>query len=673
LFRRKKLFLFFVTPLLIISLLLIGSLFLLFLRTPIPELNPYVGTQATVVTYESGAEIGRFASENRIELDLIRIPMHLRNAVMAAEDKGFYSQPAFSVKGILRAAINNLTGGELQGGSTITQQYAKIAYLTPERTISRKIEELFVAIRIEQNFSKSEILESYLNTVYFGRGAYGVETASNQYFDKSVFELTLSEAIFLASLIRSPGLYDLYLSVENERRARDRFDFIALGMLDQGWISNQAFEGLKFPLVLPRSQIQSFSGTKGHLLEHVRTELSQLGFTEDQIQKGGLRVATTLNSQYQSAAERVVRIGRPKDSPDDLHVGLVAIEPGTGRILAMYGGEDYLKRQLNNATQAITQAGSTFKIFGLAAALERGIPLSSIWDGRSPQVFYGAGQPYRVSNYGNTQFQKISLLRATANSVNTIFVRIAYRTGFSLPVEIARRSGIPSSVEMLPTPSFVLGVSSPRVIDVASAFATFAADGINARPYIVQSVTDSDSKVIYEAKAIRQRAISKSVAADVTYALRSVVQSGTATGALYDLGRPAAGKTGTSQNNASAWFTGYTPDLAASVALFRDDATESLNGIGGLTSVTGGSIPARIWKLFVKEALRDKPIRYFGSPAFIGGTKPIDLINPSPSASPSRTRDSKQTPEDKKPKLPKLPGVTSKPIPLPSVTTKKIP
>jgi membrane peptidoglycan carboxypeptidase len=369
------------------------------------------------------------------------------------------------------------------------------------------------------------------------------------------------------------------------------------------------------------------------------------------------------------AAELAVLRESPKDPPEDLHIGLIAIKPGDGAITAMYGGRDYLNRQLNDVTQSITQAGSTFKTFALVAALERGIPLSSIWDGKSPQIFYGAGSPYTVRNYGNASFGKISLLRATALSVNTIFVRVAYRVGFASIVDAARRAGIPESVEMIPTPSFVLGVSSPRVIDVANSFATFAAEGLKSKPYLVSEVLQLGDKRIYVVKKEVNRVFAKNVMADLNYALRGVIRSGTASSALGNFPRPVAGKTGTSQNNASAWFVGYTPQIATAVALFRDDATEELTNIGGLQSVTGGSFPASIWNRFSLKALENLPVANFAYPAFIGGTKPIDLINPSPTPKPSASKAKKDAP----PKIPSIPKGSGKPIPLPNTSVKPIP
>jgi membrane peptidoglycan carboxypeptidase len=288
----------------------------------------------------------------------------------------------------------------------------------------------------------------------------------------------------------------------------------------------------------------------------------------------------------------------------------------------MYGGKDYLTRQLNDATQAIAQAGSTFKPFALIAGLEQGIPLTSMWNGDSPQTFDDAGKPYPVANYGLEGWGQISLLKATASSVNTVFVPLGIKVGPDNVVDAARRAGIPESVAMMPTPSVVLGVASPKVIDVASAYATFAANGIYAKPYLISQVLGSNKGVLYEGRPQTQEVFAADVMADLTYALKNVVTSGSGFAAL-KLGRPAAGKTGTSQSNASAWFSAYTPQLAASVALFRDDATQSLKGIGGLTSVTGGSFPARIWTAFMKGALKGEPILDFPAPSNIGGLEPV--------------------------------------------------
>lgn len=594
----------------------------------IPDPNAYVNSQSTIIQYSNGEEIGRIGSQNRQILPLAKIPLNLRNAVMAAEDRNFYSNKAFSVTGIARALLNNLKSGTLngEGGSTITQQYAKTAFLSPSRTIQRKIKELVISLKLENSFSKDQILENYLNTIYFGRGSYGVQTASQQYFNRNADQLSLSQIAVIASILRSPGYYDPSLSEENEVRLKNRFEYVINGMLDREWITPEEAAKVKFPTVIPRTKSGQLSGPKGHIVAAVQKEMGKLGFSEDQLLIGGLVIKTTLNQKAQQSAVDAVTKLYPKKAPDNLHIGLAAIRPGTGEIIAMYGGADYLARQLNDATQSIALAGSTFKPFAIIAALEAGIPLTSMWNGDSPQIFDDLGKPYEVSNYGDEGWGQIDLLQATKHSVNTVFVPLGQFAGLEKVVDVARRAGIPESIAMVPSPSVVLGVASPHVIDVASAYATFAAQGIYSKPYLIASVTGPNKGVLYEGESQTQEVFSKDVMADLTYALKATINGGTGAAAL-KLGRPAAGKTGTSQSNASAWFSAYTPQLAASVALFRDSASESLNGIGGLTSVTGGTFPARIWTAFMKGALKGEPIMSFPAPTNVGGLDPIVITS----------------------------------------------
>ena len=596
----------------------------------IPNPNDYVNSQATIIQYSNGAEIGRIGAQNRTIVPLAKIPLNVRHAVLAAEDRSFYTNRAFSVTGILRAVVNNLRGGALQGGSTITQQYAKTAFLTPQRSIQRKIKELVIAIKLENQLSKDQIFENYLNTIYFGRGSYGVETAAQQYFNRSVDHLSIAQSAVLASILRSPGYYDPSYSKENADRLNARFHYVIDGMANANWITKKEAASIKFPLVRDRVTSGSLSGPKGHIIALAQKDLNALGFSDDQLMIGGLIVRTTLDQKAQQSAVDAVDKQTPVKAPADLHVGLVAIRPGTGEIIALYGGKDYLVRQLSDATQAIALGGSTFKPFALIAALEQGIPLTSMWDGNSPQVFDDLGKPYPVSNYGDEQWGQIDLLKATAHSVNTIYVPLGIKVGPDKVVDVARRAGIPLSVELMPTPSVVLGPASPHVIDIAAAYATFAAQGVYAKPYLISQVQGPNKGVLYEAKPQGQEVFSKDVMADLTYALTEVVRSGTATYGTTGLGRPAAGKTGTSEQNASAWFSGYTPQLAASVAFFRDNASMTLNGIGGLTSVTGGTFPAKVWTAFMKGALAGEPKMYFPKPVHIGGTDPIVITTPTP-------------------------------------------
>jgi membrane peptidoglycan carboxypeptidase len=593
----------------------------------IPDPNAYVNSQSTIIQYSNGAEIARIGSENRQKLPISKIPLRLRYAVMAAEDRSFYSERAFSITGIGHAIVSNiLTLGNGRGGSTITQQYAKTAFLTSERSITRKVKELVISLKLENAMTKDQIFENYLNTIYFGRGSYGVQTAAQQYFNRDASQLTISQSAVIASILRSPGLYDPALSKANAKRLEGRFNYVIQGMLQQKWITPAQAKSAKLPVVAPRTAGGTLSGPKGYIVDSVEKELSKLGFTQDQLLVGGYVIKTTLEQGAQEAAVDAVNKLTPSPAPTNLHTGLVAIRPGTGEIVALYGGKDYVVRQLNDATQSIALAGSTFKPFALVAALEAGIPLTSMWNGDTPQTFDDLGKPYPVANYGDEGWGQINLLTATQHSVNTVFVPLGIKAGMDKVVDVARRAGIPDNVAMIATPSVVLGVASPHVIDVANAYATFASQGTYAKPYLVGQVIGPNKGVLYEGKSETQQVFKADVMADLTYALKGVVNGGTGSAALA-LGRPAAGKTGTSESNASAWFSGYTPQLAASVALFRDSASESLNGIGGLNSVTGGTFPTKIWTAFMKGALKGQPVMDFPAPANIGGLDPVVMTS----------------------------------------------
>ncbi len=603
----------------------------------IPDPKAFVNSQSTIIQYSDGSELGRIGSENRTIVPLAKIPLNLRHAVLAAEDRNFYSEHAFSPQGLARAIWDNIKSlGNGGGGSTITQQYAKTAFLTPERSIQRKIKEIVIAIKLEQQQSKDQILENYLNTIWFGRGSYGVQTAAQTYFGRNVNQLSISQDAMLASILRSPNYYGPSYT-DGLNRLKARWQYVVDGMVKVGWLDASTAKRMKFPTIAPKVTSGALAGPKGYLMAYVSAELLKLGFTDSQLQVGGLVVKTTLDPKAQIAAQDAVAKRIPAKAPADLRVALVSIRPGTGEIVAMYGGRDYLQSQLNNATQSTAQAGSSFKPFALIAALENGISLQSTWLGSSPAVYDdpNANTIYSVYNYSNEQFGKINLLDATAHSVNTVFVPLGMKAGLQNVIDVARKAGIPESVQMWATPSVSLGVASPHVIDVASAYATFAAQGIYAKPFMVKEVLGANQGVLYESRIQAQQVFTADVMADLTTALQGVTRYGTGGAAISGLKWPAAGKTGTTTDNASAWFNGYTSQLATSVALFRNDATQSLNGIGGLGAVTGGTYPAMIWNSYTKVAMKGLPVIAFPAPSNIGGTEPTDFTTAVPTLDPT--------------------------------------
>lgn len=624
----------------------------------LPDVNRAVLEQRTLLTYRDGEELGQLGATNRTIIGLDDVPVDVRRAVLAAENRDFYSDQGISPAGIARAAWTNLTGDGLQGGSTITQQYAKIAYLTQERTYVRKVKELFLAVKLDQERSKDQILEDYLNTIYFGRNAYGIQAAAEAYFAKDAAELELAEGAVLAALIRAPGAYD---PDDNPERLRQRVDYVFSGMLEEGWASAEQARGARIPKIAERETDDRLGGPTGYLIETARRELLAAGFTAERIDQGGLQVRTTFDRAAQGAAVAAVKANLPEGArQDDLRVGLAAVEPGTGEVTAMYGGPDYVRRSVNNATQATAQAGSTFKPFTLAAALEQGIGLRSTYDGASPRTFPEYKRP--VENFGGSSFGTIDLLTATANSVNTVYVDLALDVGPRQVVDVARRAGIPDSVEIEPTASVTLGPAAPHVIDIANAFATFAAEGRRAEPHVLLEVRGPDGSVEYEGETSMQRVFSKDVTADVSYALQGVVTDGSGFAAA-ELSRPSAGKTGTSQDNKSAWYVGYVPQLSAAVAMFRGDGTRSLAGAGGLDTVTGGSFPAQIWTAFMAAALDGQPVEEFPEPAFVGAD-----MTPTPTAT-APTATVTATPNPTPRGTTATPTPTETPSPTPTKTT----
>jgi membrane peptidoglycan carboxypeptidase len=608
-------------------------------RTTVPAPNDVATAQTTIVYWSDGkTELGRLGTANRISVPLSQVPLVVQHAVLSAEDRSFYDEGGVSPKGIARALWNDVQGGSLQGGSTITQQYAKNAYLTQDRTISRKIQEFFLAVKLDTSVSKDQILEDYLNTIYFGRGAYGIQSASEAYFGVPVDKLTLGQAAALASIIRSPGGYN---PDTNAAKLKGRMYYVLDGMQQQGWITAHERKVAVYPTFVAKKSVNRWSGTTGYLLDSVRRGLLANGWTEDDINRGGLRVVSTFDRKAQAAAVAAIKAEAPKQGAKGLRIGMAAVRPGTGEVVAMYGGPDFLTQQLNNATQAVGQAGSTFKPFALAAGIEQGQTLDSMWNGNSGVTIDG----YKVNNYGDESWGQISLLQGTERSVNSVYVALSQKVGYDNVVKAAVAAGVPDSTPALgPVRSVALGVASPHVIDMADAYATFAARGQQVPYTFIKKITGPNGGVLFQWDPTPKQAFSSDVADTVNYALQKVVTDGTGFYAQ-GLGRPAAGKTGTTNENKSAWFAGYTPDLAAAVMFVKDDAQGNpmtLSGVGGMNSVTGGSFPTRIWTAFMAGALKDTPVQQFVDPPSIPTTSPSPTTSPT-SASPSPTSASPTT------------------------------
>ncbi|MGZ4618247.1 MAG: transglycosylase domain-containing protein [Frankiaceae bacterium] len=597
-------------------LVLFGAAAYIYMRVPVPEKANIV--YSSVITDEDGqTEIARIGSVNRQDVKLAQVPPDVRNAVLAAEDRNFYSEPGVSVPSIMRALWANVTGGEVaQGGSTITQQFVKNAYLSSDRTLSRKVREIVIAVKLDRKYTKDQILELYLNTIYFGRGAYGISSAARIYFGTDVEHLTLDQGALLAGLIRAPSALD---PRANPQGADARFHQVLGAMAEAGWVDRQHADTATPPLTFPltASGVSAATGPQAaYIREEVKRELSAAGLSETDLARGGYRITTTLDPAMQAAAVKSVE-NTLSGAPSNLQTAIVSVEPGTGRIRAYYPGDLYgrdqdgRERYIDNITQQTLPPGSSFKPVALVAALNKGIPINAAYDGRNRLVL--PGYPDGVRNFGDESFGQVSLPTALANSINSVFVKLGLDAGLANVADMAHQLGIPASTQLAEVPSLPLGSQYVRPLDLAGVYATLAARGIASTPHLVETVTDRSGAVVFRGDDGGRQVIPQRVVDDATYALEQVVQNGTGTGAQLAGGRAAAGKTGTTEGNLSALFAGYTPQLATVVAMFRP-GNLPLQNILGYGEVTGGTLPATLWSNYMNSALEGQPLLPFPDP-----------------------------------------------------------
>ena len=592
-------------------------------RTDIPEPSADATAAAVRILYDDRSEMGRVGAQNRIPVELDAVPQHVQHAVLAAEDRRFYTEPGISPRGIARALLTNVRGGGIsQGGSTITQQYAKNAFLTSERTYSRKVREAFIALKMSRTLEKEQILEDYLNTIYWGRQASGIGVAARTYFGTDdVSTLTVAQGAVLAATIRSPANYD---PVEQPERARARWEYVLDGMVEQGWLTEQDRAAQVYPAVLPPGQgprNNDLSGPKGHVIRQVQAELSRLGFDEARLSDGGLVVQTTIRKGAQAAAVAAVQeVTGAAPGQDGLQGALVSVQPGTGEVWAYYGGATGTGFDFAKNTGAGRQPGSTFKPYVLATALSQGMSLRTRLDGNTGKDFPGTPEP--IQNFGQQSYGRVDLVEATRRSVNTAYYQLGLEVGPAEVAQLAHAAGIPRETPLANPDGTVeggisLGSYEVQVLDQAVGFATFANGGVPVRPFMVREVRRSDEVLYTAAVEAGPAAFTADVAADATYAMQQVIRQGTGRSARLSGGRDAAGKTGTSSDNRDAWFVGFTPQLSTAVWLgYADPRTIRLDGV----EVTGGGSSSRIWKSFMDPAHEGLPEAELPEPVF-GGSR----------------------------------------------------
>ncbi len=598
--------------------------------------------------------------ENRSPVTLDQIPQPVIDAVLDVEDDTFYQHGGVNMRSILRAALTNVEAGSVrQGGSTITQQLVKQSLLTPERDIGRKAKEAVLSVRLEQQMSKDQILERYLNTVYLGNTAYGLQAAAETYWGKQVGDLTVEEGALLAGLIRNPVGYDPFKRPELAKQRRD----LALDrMVVRHHLTPEAAALLKH-VPVPQKKEQLFKSAQDYFVEEVEQRLlddPRLGATQPErynaIFRGGLRIETTFDPRLQEIAQRQVDAKIP-DTKGRFEAALISVEPATGAVRAMVAGKDYASTQYNLATGrggSGRQPGSSFKPIVLAAAFEKGIGPNDTINGAEPCPIRIKGvlpNPYTPGNYEGSRGSTGPIVNATAKSLNCAFVRLGLALdddpfkSMDAVATMARRLGIAIPDDGAYGPSISLGAKEVTPLEMASAYATFANDGVRQEPYFVERVLDRRGKEVLRGKSDGERVLDPNVARTVTAVLRKVVEGGTGTRAR-QRDRAVAGKTGTSQEWRDAWFVGYTPELATAVWMGNPKLQDSMRNVGGIR-VTGGSYPAMTWGAYMAEAFKDTPATKFAEPDLrvYGKAEAVKFSKQSGAGSPPVTRPRTATTE----------------------------
>ncbi|MFD1545485.1 transglycosylase domain-containing protein [Nonomuraea guangzhouensis] len=595
--------------------LAIGLFAVAWAMTPIPDSTQKDATaQGSVIYYRDGKTVLAKKGIDRRTVPLDKVPQHVRDAVIAAENRSFYEDGGVSVKGTARAVWSTVSGQQLQGGSTITQQLVRNYYsgLSQERSIARKFKEIMISIKVDQSKSKDWVLEQYLNTIYFGRGANGVQAAAQAYFGKNVEKLSVAEGAYLAAVIQQPSRFADPKGADLDA-AKARWQAVIDAMRQTGSLTAEQAAAQTFPALKAPKRPFELKGQAQYMLDQVTAELNRRGYTDEDINGGGLRVVTTFDKKLMTAAENAVKNTLPEATPKKVRTGLAAVDPVTGEVVAFYGGRPD-RSEYDNAFSAKVMAGSTFKPYTLAAALNNGFELSTRVNGNSPMRVASAAKP--IPNDSDRSYGEINLISATQNSVNTAFVDLGQKVGLDKVAATAEAAGIPEAQlkQHESAATFPLGVASVSAVQNASGFSTFANGGVHMEAHVVKSVARPNSKKVVVDPTSTQ-VVSEQAAADTTYAMQQVVKYGTGTAArLYD--RPVAGKTGTTDSSKAVWFNGFTPQLAVAVDMFRDDNKPV--EIPGYGVQFGGQLPAQVWRAFMTEAMANKPVMEFPEPSDYG-------------------------------------------------------
>ncbi len=591
----------------------IGLFTYLYVTTDIPQPEKVAIAEKTTVYYNDGTtEIGSFSEQNREIIDCSVLPDYVGNAIVASEDRSFYRNGGIDIMGMARALYNNLTTGSRQGGSTITQQYAERYYLGDTTSYSGKIREAILAMKIANSQDKQQVLCNYMNTIYLGRGAYGIQAAAKAYFGKEAKDLTVDEAAMIAGIIPAPSMWD---PAVNPEQAKSRFTRVIGIMREDGYITGQQASEAKFPETKPVSVSNDLAGPNGYLLTTVENELvASKAFTKDELETGGYKIVSTLDPNMQKIMQ-TVGDDRPEGMPESIQVGGIALDQKTGSVKAIYGGSDYLKHQLNNATQANFQPGSTMKPFGLLGAAMDDVNFNTMFNGNSPERFETTpGTWAEVPNALNMSWGTINLKQATANSVNTVFMNVNQHLTPKKFAQIAHDAGITGDIQE-DTLYNILGINSLTVWDLAQGHSTIANDGTKNTLHIVDRVLKGD-KEMYKPNLGTKQVFDANDCMLVQNAMLGTTQYGTAAGTAATLGRLVAGKSGTANDETAASFVGYTPSLMNVWAIWNpgeNGESQIVPEFAGY-GVSSTGYPSHLFTEFMAQALAGQPAETFATP-----------------------------------------------------------
>ncbi|MER5435574.1 transglycosylase domain-containing protein [Streptomyces sp. NPDC002588] len=658
---------------LIMTTAVIGAVVWLYVSTPIPEGNADAKLQSNVYEWANGSTMTRDGTVNRENVDLSKVPKEVQHTFVAAENKGFYDDNGVDLRGTTRGILNTLMGKGAQGGSTITQQYVKNYYLTQEQTVTRKLKELVISLKLDREKSKDYILAGYINTSYYGRGAYGIQAAAQAYYRVDANKLSVQQGAYLAALLQAPSQYDWAVATDTGKKlVQQRWNYVLNNMVEQKWLDKSDRDAMKFPVPKAPKAVAGQEGQIGYLVLAANNELARQlvarGVADDfesaqaLVKRGGWNIQLNIDPKKQKALEASVKeqltskLDKKKRKVDgNVQAGAASVNPKTGAVEAMYGGLGYTDHYVNNATRDDYQPASTFKPVILAAAFDENaktqdgdaITANTKYDGTSKRPVVGSDIAFAPENEDDQNYGNVTVQTALNKSINSVFAQMGVDVGMDKVLKVADDLGMDTK-DLKAVPAQTLGTMGASPLQMAAVYATLDNHGKKVTPALIKTATNSAYPTFEHTDPIGGQVISREAADSVTSVLTGVVDDGTAKKSVRDnplrKGQKVAGKTGTSDNNKSAWFTGYTPDLVTSVGLFGEEAKTGaqvpLTGATtGLTTVAGringGGFPAQIWAAYTFGV--STKVTKFDLDTDQGAAVQTSSPSPSKSSTPSET------------------------------------